>query len=319
MLVLPTAISLVFALFLPLKAPSHRVVITIDDLPVISVLPLTNAQRDSITTGILAATRKYRIPAIGFVNENKLLDPAGSVDSARVSLLRRWLDQGLELGNHTWSHPDLHLISLTEFEAEIVKGEPVTRRLLAQRGKRLRYFRHPFLHTGRSIAIRDSLNQFLSQHGYRVAPVTIDNSDYVFAAAYDRARSKGDQQAAARISATYLEYMDSVTAFYERQAVAIAGRDIPQILLVHANRLNADLLNELASMLKRRGYQFISLDEALRDPAYNSPDSYAGSGGITWLHRWAITAGVSRDVFKGEPELPEWITAMSRADHSEAP
>jgi peptidoglycan/xylan/chitin deacetylase (PgdA/CDA1 family) len=312
--VIPAAISLAFALLLSSSPPVRKVVVTIDDLPVTSVLPLAAAQRDSITDGILSVTTRHRIPAIGFVNENKLLDSAGTVDPARVDLLRRWLDHGLELGNHTWSHPDLHRIALTEFESEVLKGEAVTRPLLAQRGKTPRYFRHPFLHTGRSVAVRDSLTQFLSDHGYRVAPVTIDNSDYIFAAAYDRARSGGDTASATRIRSTYLEYMDSVTAFYERQAVAIVGRALPQILLLHANRLNADALDGLASMLKRRGYQFVSLDEALKDRAYNSPDSYAGPAGITWLHRWAITAGVSRDVYKGEPDVPAWIATMSQAD-----
>lgn len=310
--VVPAATLLVFALLFPSKVPARKVVITLDDLPVISVLPLTAAQRDSITSGILAVTRKYRIPAIGFVNENKLIDSTGAADPARVGLLARWLDAGLELGNHTWSHPDLHRIALTEFEAEILKGEHVTRALLAQRGATPRYFRHPFLHTGRSVAVRDSLNRFLADHHYRVAPVTIDNSDYVFAAAYDRARAGGDNTAAARIRSTYLEYMDSVTAFYERQSVAIVGRELPQILLLHANRLNADALDGLASMLLRRGYQFIALDEALKDPAYKSPDSYSGSGGITWLHRWAITAGLLGEIFRGEPDVPDWVAVSSR-------
>ncbi len=304
----PAALTLALALLaFPAQAPTRQVVITIDDLPVVSVLPLNQAQRDSITTGILAATKKHAIPAIGFVNENKLVDSTGNLDPARVGLLRRWLDQGLELGNHTWSHPDLHRISLTQFEAEVLKGEKVTRKLMVERGQTPRYFRHPFLHTGRSIAIRDSLNRFLLDHGYRVAPVTIDNGDYLFAAAYDRARAAGDAATTARIRSTYLEYMDSVTAFYERQAVAIVGRDIPQILLLHANRLNADGLDELASMLKRRGYRFIPLSQAVRDAAYQSADTFAGPQGITWLHRWAMTAKLPRSIFRGEPDVPEWV------------
>jgi peptidoglycan/xylan/chitin deacetylase (PgdA/CDA1 family) len=274
---------------------------------------MTDAQRDSITTGLLAATTKHQIPAVGFVNENKLLDSAGAVDPTRVARLRRWLDAGLDLGNHTWSHPDLHRITLTEFESEIIRGEAVTRQLLADRGRTPRWFRHPFLHTGRSVAIRDSLTRFLTGHGYRIAPVTIDNSDYVYAAAYDRARSRGDVQAATRLRTTYLEYMDSVTAFYERQAVAIVGRDLPQILLLHASRLNADALDQLAAILERRGYQFVSLEQALQDPAYATADRYAGPAGITWLHRWAITAGLSREIFRGEPEVPEWVAASAGA------
>lgn len=307
------AIGLVLLLFLPTTSLSQSVAVTLDDLPVISVLRLTPAERDSITDGLLAAARKHRIPAIGFVNENKLLDSSGTVDPARVALLRRWLDQGLELGNHTWSHPDLHRITLSEFESEILRGEQTTRQLLAQRNRIPRYFRHPFLHTGRSVAVRDSLNRFLSDHGYRVAPVTIDNSDYLFAAAYDRARARRNGAEATRIRTVYIEYMDSVTAFYERQAMAIVGRDLPQILLLHANRLNADALDELASMLERRGYRFTSLDEALRDPGYNSPDNYAGPAGITWLHRWAMTAGLPREIFRGEPEVPDWLAASAQS------
>jgi peptidoglycan/xylan/chitin deacetylase (PgdA/CDA1 family) len=296
----------------PLSAPSIRAVaVTFDDLPVVSVLPLDRAGRDALTSALLGAIRRHRVPAIGFVNENKLADSAGTIDPARVALLRSWLDAGLDLGNHTWSHPDLHRVPLTDYEAEVLRGERWTRQLLAERGRTPRYFRHPFLHTGRSVAVRDSLTAFLAAHGYRVAPVTIDNADYVFAAAYDRALSAGDSPGAARIRVTYLDYMDSVAAFYERQSVAILGRELPQVLLLHANRLNADAFDAIAAMFERRGYRFISLDEALADPAYASADSYTGPAGITWLHRWAMTAGTSPTVFRGEPEVPDWITAWA--------
>jgi peptidoglycan/xylan/chitin deacetylase (PgdA/CDA1 family) len=308
---LPLALPFVLALLCPPPA-ARAVAVTFDDLPVVSVLPLTQAERQALTTSLLDAIHRHRVPAIGFVNENKLTDSAGTLDPVRVALLRGWIGGGLELGNHTWSHPDLHRVPLAEFEDEVLRGEQVTRQLLAEHGREPRYFRHPFLHTGRSVAIRDSLTAFLREHGYRVAPVTIDNSDYVFAAAYDRALARGEGPAAARIRNTYLDYMDSVTAFYERQAVAIVGRELPQVLLLHANRLNADAFDGVAMMLKRRGYRFVPLDEALSDPAYDSRDTYAGPAGITWLHRWAITAGVSPKVFAGEPEVPDWVAVAAR-------
>jgi len=310
--VIPTGFTLLLAWFLQPAPAARSVAMTFDDLPVVSVLTLGPADRDSITSRLLDAIGSHRVPAIGFVNENKLWDSTGALDSARVALLKRWVDHDLELGNHTWSHPDLHRVPLAEFEAEILRGEQVTRPLLAERGRTPRYFRHPFLHTGRSVAVRDSLNAFLGSHGYRVAPVTIDNSDYVFAAAYDRALATPDRPAATRIRITYLDYLDSVTAFYERQSVAIVGRELPQILLLHANRLNADAFDGVARMFERRGYRFIALDQALEDPAYNSADRYAGAGGITWLHRWAITAGVPAAVFQGEPDVPDWVVARAR-------
>jgi peptidoglycan/xylan/chitin deacetylase (PgdA/CDA1 family) len=292
-------------------APQRAVAVTFDDLPTVSVVPLDMAEREALTARLLGAIGRHRVPAIGFVNESKLADSTGAIDQRAVALLRKWLDGGLELGNHTWSHPDLHRIPLADFEADLLHGEQVTRRLLAERGKVPRYFRHPFLHTGQSLAVRDSLIAFLGQHDYRVAPVTIDNFDYVFAAAYDRALLGRDGAAAGRIRASYLEYMDSVTAFYERQSAAILRRELPQVLLLHASRLNADAFDGLATMLERRGYRSVPLGQALEDPAYDSPDRYAGPAGITWLHRWALTAGTAPSVFQGEPVVPDWVAAAA--------
>ena len=95
-----------------------------------------------------------------------------------------WLDAGFELGNHSYSHPDFHTTPLESFEADVLKGEAVLRPLLKSRGMEPRFFRHPFLHTGRDLETRARFEQFLADHGYRVAPVTIDNDEYIFAAAY---------------------------------------------------------------------------------------------------------------------------------------
>jgi len=65
-------------------------------------------------------------------------------------------------------------------------------------------------------------------------------------------------------------------------------------------------------MFVKRGYRFVSLDEALDDSAYASSDEYYGPAGITWLHRWAITAGKPRTIFAGEPAVPDWIERTAR-------
>lgn len=296
-----------------LQTPIRRAMaVTFDDLPLSSTAPLSTAGCDSVTVRLLGALVRHRVPAIGFVNENKLMDAAGRQDPAMVRLLERWLDAGFELGNHTYAHPDLHRTPLADFEDQVVRGEAVTRRLLAARGRVPRYFRHPFLHTGRSLAIRDSLEAFLGAHGYRVAPVTIDNSDYVFARAFDLARAGGDVSGAMRVADSFLQYMDTVVSFYEGQAVAILGREIPQVLLLHASPLNAETFDRFAARLEARGYDMISLDHALADSAYRSADRYVGPAGITWLHRWAITRGIPGSVFRGEPDVPAWVSEAAR-------
>ena len=284
--------------------------ITIDDLPTASVLgeDLPRAQRT--TRDLLAAITRADVPAIGFVNERKL-QPAGKLDPRRVALLQQWLDAGLELGNHTFSHPDLHRVDLKAFQDDVLRGETVTRRLLAAKGEKPRYFRHPFLHTGRSLEVRDGLLAFLKEHGYTVAPVTVDNYDYIFAAAYDRTAAEGDAALTARITAAYLDYMEACVEYYEQQSVGIVGREIAQTLLLHASALNAATFEALMARLRKRGYRFVPLSEALKDPAYASKDEFVGPGGITWLHRWALTQGKRGGIFAGEPVVPEWIQKAS--------
>jgi hypothetical protein len=142
-----------------------------------------------------------------------------------------------------------------------------------------------------------------------VAPVTIDNSDYLFAAAYDLAPADSVRQ---RVADEYIRYMEAVTAYYEQQSTALFGREIAQVLLLHANNLNADHFGRLAQMYARRGYTFVPLEHALADPAYASEDTYTGPAGITWIHRWALTRGRRGAFFAGEPTVPDWVQALSR-------
>jgi peptidoglycan/xylan/chitin deacetylase (PgdA/CDA1 family) len=288
----------------------HReIAVTFDDLPVASSRQDRQTWED-ITTRLLKTIETQKIPTVAFVNENKLYQD-GKLDQVRVTLLKRWLDGGIELGNHTFSHRSLNAIPLAEFESDVLRGEEVMRGLITERGKSLRYFRHPFLHTGRSLETRRDFESFLAAHGYTVAPVTIDNSDWIYASAYDKAHDANDAEAMKRVAAAYLPYMEAKLDYYEKQSTALFGREISQILLVHANAINADHFGDLVTIMRKRGYNFITLSQALQDPAYKSPDTFVGQAGITWLHRWAITRGVPDDFFKGEPVTPEFVMKLA--------
>ena len=293
----------------PKKQTRREVAVTFDDLPVVSTRRDLKSHRE-ITVRLLKSITSNRVPAIGFVNENKLLGD-GKRDESRVALLRLWIDAGLELGNHTFSHIDMHTTPLTEFQDDVIRGEEATARLLTEKGKKLRYFRHPFLHTGRDLETKQRFEEFLAGRGYRIAPVTVDNSDWIFARAYDRAIESGDRSSMKRIAEAYIPYMEKKFEYFEKQSAALFSYEIKQVLLLHANALNADHFDDLARMMKRRGYAFITLDEALKDEAYRSPDTYTGAGGITWLHRWAITKGMKGEFFRGEPATPDFILKLA--------
>lgn len=292
------------------EAPRRRMAITFDDLPAGSVLQPGTAGQAEILVPIREAVTARDIPAIGFVNESKLHrgeDP----EPQRVALLADWLDAGLALGNHTFSHPDLHRVELEPWLEDAARGEVVTRRLLAERGAELKWFRHPFLHTGRSLETKRAVQEFLAERGQRVAPVTVDNDDYLFAAAWDRAAERGDGEMQRRVEEAYVPYMVDKVAYYEEQSRRLFGREIPLVLLLHANSINARRFGDLADALEQRGYGFVPLEEAVADPAYDSPDTYTGPAGISWLHRWALTREVDRSLFEGEPDVPDWLRAAA--------
>lgn len=309
------AFLLVWLAAAPVPAPARRVAVTIDDLPGAPGACIGGdlAAFQAMTSKLLAAVKGSGAPAIGFVNEGKLA-PDGTREEARVALLRAWLDAGMDLGNHTYSHFDLHRTPIDEFERDTVRGEEKTRALLAERGRTLRYFRHPFLHTGRSLETKRAFEQFLASRGYTIAPVTHDNGEWIFAGAYAKAGNRGDAAAQRRVIEAYVPYMDAKFDYFERESRALFGREIPQVLLIHANSLNADAFPELARMMKARGYAFVPLASALEDPAFASPDTFTGAGGISWLHRWALTRGEKGLVRPDEPTVPKFVLEMAGVD-----
>jgi peptidoglycan/xylan/chitin deacetylase (PgdA/CDA1 family) len=258
---------------------------------------------------LLTHIRRAKIPAIGFVNENKLYN-GEKRDEAQIDLLRMWLDARLELGNHTFSHRSLNRISLDEYEADLLKGEIITKELLKERNRTIRFFRHPYLQTGRTLETKASFDSFLNQHGYTIAPISFDNADYIFSAAYDRTFDSGDKKLMKRIGEAYVPYMAAKLTYWERQSQRLFGREISQTLLIHANFINSDYLDDLAAMFKKRGYRIVSLEDALKDDAYRLPDTYIGPAGISWLHRWAREKG-REYIVPDEPKVPEFVLKAS--------
>ncbi len=276
-------------------AQARQVAITIDDLP----RGGDGGARDLVTVRtmtekLLRPFREQRIPVTGFVNAARF---DGDAEGLR-QVLDLWLDAGADLGNHSHSHPDINSVPVADYIADIVKGEPPIRAALGARGRKLEWYRHPYLHVGATTEARSTLSDWLDKHGYRVAPVTLDNADYMYARLYLAPMTRE------RVRSEYVSYMESVVAFFEQRSVEVAGREFPQVLLIHASQMNADLMPELLAMFRRRGYSFVTLDAALKDAAYQLPESYVGRGGFSWIHRWSRHKGMPN---RGEPEPPEWV------------
>ncbi len=279
--------------------------ITIDDLPGINL-----DDYEKVTDEILNALNKHNVKAVGFVNEGKLYKN-GRLRDERLQLLEKWLEKGQDLGNHTFSHPDYNKLSFEAFTSDLLRGEKHTRDLLEKYGHELRYFRHPFLHKGNTDNKKQKLEAFLLANSYISAPVSVDNSEWIFAKAYHVSLRKNDEEEMKRVGEAYVEYMVEMTKYYERQAYQLLDTSMNHILLIHANALNGAYLDKLLEAYRIQCFQFISLEKALSDPAYDLEDQYVGNGGISWIHRWAITRGVDKSFFVGEPQCPEFVQEIA--------
>jgi peptidoglycan/xylan/chitin deacetylase (PgdA/CDA1 family) len=289
-----------------------QVCFSFDDLPFVSYGITDSVYQQQLMDKLIASLNIHQIPAIGFVNEKKLFNKNGVPIHFQVGMLKSWVISGLDLGTHTFSHPDYNKVTYLEYTNEIIKGEPVTKRILEENGKSLHYFRHPFLHVGNTKEKADSLNNFLKERGYTVAPVTIDNEDYLFAVAYKQASVKNDTVLMRQIRNDFVGYIGKKADYYEKQSQALFGRHIPQILLLHASLLNSDCADLLATMFEKKQYEFISMDKVLQDKAYQTPVTVYSDWGISWIDRWALSKGNKGDFFKDEPSTPEYIKTLAK-------
>lgn len=248
-----------------------RVAVTIDDLPWVGVRPAGDAVAG--TEMLLAALRDRGVPATGFV----ICDHT----EAGAPVLRAWLDAGMELGNHTAAHRDLNQ-GMGPWLADARRCDDDLASITGRHGG---WFRFPYLRQGPNRETRDAVAAALDSLGYRTAHVTIDNSEWVLAAAYGRAMRDGDTARMREIGEAYVAHMREALDHFDRLAREKFGRPIHHVLLLHANALNADWLGAVLDAYADAGCEFVDLREALADPVYALSDDYAGPRGLSWVYR----------------------------------
>ena len=293
----------------PALAQTRTVAVTFDDLPyqASSEALCDPVQALALTRDFLAMLEPLDSHATAFVNTGKVCEPQQATLLPEV--LNAWLDAGVDLGNHTANHVNIHRITPEEYLADVDAGAPALRSALEARGGMLRYFRHPYLFTGDSPEKHDAIAAGLAARGYVIAPVTIDNVDWMFADVYRKAEQLGDAALKRRVGEAYVAFMTTVLDHFEPYSAEITGgREPAQVLLLHASTLNRDWYPAIDALFRARGYKFVTLEQALADPIYAHPDTYVRRNGISWLHRWTVTD--DRPI-RWEPDPPVWIVAAN--------
>ncbi len=248
------------------SAGAQQVAFTWDDLPSHSALP-PGESRVEIGQKIVAAMKNAHMPpAFGFVNGARSED-----EPLAMPMLKNWRDAGLPLGSHTWSHMNLSSRSLADWEADVLKDEPVLQSYMGKAD--WHWMRFPYLAEGDTPEKRDGARKFLAAHGYRIAGVTMSFADYLYNDPYARCVAKNDAAGAAGIDELEKSYLHAAEAYlsYSRaMAKALYGHDIPYVLLMHVGAFDARILPRLLQLYRQQGVAFVSLEDAEKDPFYKN-------------------------------------------------
>jgi len=270
----------------PGLATTHmELAVTIDDLPTTGALP-PDTTRVSIVDRMVEILRRHAVPAVyGFANAGQLRD-----DPAYENILLAWRKGGFLFGNHTLSHLDLDRVSTSEFVADIEGNEALLEPLAPPGAPK--FFRYPYLHQGNEREKRAAVRSWLASRGYRIAPVTVYVEHWEWSNAYARCVAQKDGRAIKRVKEMYLETSKARLAWARQVSAQLFKRQIKHILLLHADAIDAAILDDLLRAHRAAGVTLISLESALQDPAYGTYVDEAGDGDHTFLVQAARAQGL---------------------------
>ncbi len=283
-----------------------KVAFTIDDVPNSKLY-----QRQGFHNNLLAKIDSLQLPVTIFINEARLFDTDSLVKNVRA--LSNWArDPLVTLGNHTYSHGMYSTEGLDSFKMDVLKGEYLTREIARQQHKPLQYFRFPYNDLGADSMQHVQSLAFISSLHYINTPFTVHSEDWFVERLYTYYKEHQMQKDAERIGKAFvaktLEYFQYIDDLVKQQT----GREVKHIYLMHDNTLNADYLGELIQALKKKGYQFITLDDAMTDPIYSQTDYYMEQPGISWVYRWIKDRRERERLIGKGPNIHEFEMEMDK-------
>ncbi len=294
-------------------AQSRRVAMTIDDVPFEGSESVSFETNVRTNATMLEKIRALKTPVTAFITGRGCI--ARDHTSERLAILQSWIDEPLiTLGNHSYHHLDHSKTDHDTFVEEVYSTDQLIRPLAGT--KPLKYFRFPYNALGKDSIDQVDKAHYLTSHGYSVAPFTIESVDYIYNDLYEHELSLGHQKAADSIVEKYLNFTERCFDEMEQLCQTLYGRAIDHIFLFHDVPLNANCYDKLVHRLGKRGYSFISFEDALRDPIYQSTNHYFRRYGFSWVYRWIADDSKRKEYLKKsidpEPDIMEAYSALKK-------
>lgn len=257
-----------------------------------ALLPLAQAQRlalsfdDGYNPEQLANARELNDQLLKTLKDNSvhsiLFAAGGRIDSQEgMYLATQWVQQGHEVGNHSYSHLNLAKaeVSLDTYLADIERNES----LLARLPSWSRRYRFPYLKEGDTQAKRDGVRQWLSSHSYGSGAVTIDASDWFYDQRLRAWMAAHPGQSPSVFRQPYIRHLLDRARYYAALARQTMGREVDHVMLLHTNTINALFLDDVIAALREAGWSLISPSEAYADSVYEQvPDVLPAGESLLW-------------------------------------
>jgi peptidoglycan/xylan/chitin deacetylase (PgdA/CDA1 family) len=244
-----TAIVIVFTVVFQVcfaqAAPKKTIAITIDDLPFVG------EYRNFHLNMMIDSMKEQQVPATGFII-------AKEVRADNWEVLQKFRDAGFGLGNHTFSHANLNILKAKEYIQDIKEADSILSPVMT----RPKYFRYPYLAMS-SGKKRNKILCYLEKKHYHVAPITVDSKDFAFNQRLLSVPELDRRAYLNELKPFYLDFIWQQTLKAQDHSLYHHNPEQAQILLIHANLLNAYVLPDIINLYRQNGYSFVSLEDAL--------------------------------------------------------
>jgi len=252
------------------NAQAKEIALTFDDAPMNSSQHFdTNARTDEL----IKKLKSLNVPeAMIFANPCK-----GSDSGSAIAQLKKYVDAGFLIGNHTCSHPRLDDVGFAEYSKDAEKGD----KLLSSLFQGQKFFRFPFLNESKDEKLRDQMRNWLKANQYRNGMVSVDNDDYIFSWAINQAKDQGKKIDYKKVEALFLKHLIGAVGFYDDLAVKTLGYSPKHVILLHEMDATVMFIDSLVKELRKNGWKIISAKDAYQDKLYlEQPKNIYANNGI---------------------------------------
>ncbi|MGG4775917.1 polysaccharide deacetylase family protein [Paenalcaligenes sp. Me52] len=266
-------LSALFFAVLSAVATAQTLSLTFDDGLNPDKQPLAASWNQAILDGL----KNTNITAMVFPALDRLGGEAG------LALIQQWGEQGHAVGNHTSKHRSLASpqLSLNDFIADVAEADVVLNTL----PNWMPMLRFPYLKEGDTVEKRDGIREWMRQHGYKAAPVSIDASDWYYNQVYSAWMDAGEPAKAQQVQAAYIEHLLDRATYYDNLAMQVLERRPAHVLLLHTNRINAETIPDVIEAFTQNGWSFVPPLQAFNDPLYVADvDSLPAGESIIWAN-----------------------------------